>query len=243
MGEGSDLAAESTPAPVPGVPPAPTIVYANHWPKSGRITFQVTRGEGGLIVGRAEHRWTHDEQNYELRAVTETVGLAALFKPVQVVQESRGLFAASGLQPLEFRNERDGKLKDSARFDLSQRQIFLGNGRNLPLVASVQDMLSLFYQLGAASFDVAEFTVTVTAGRKLAVYLVTVGEVLQLDTSLGTRSVRHLKVTGVAGAAREDATEVWFDTQTHLPLKIRHRDRKGEIFDQVATAIELENTP
>jgi hypothetical protein len=153
------------------------------------------------------------------------------------VQESRGLFAATGLQPLEFKNERDGKLKDSVRFDLEQRRIFLGNGQSAALGASVQDLLSLFYQLGAAALDVAEFTMTVATGRKVANYLVTVGETLKLDTPLGERSVRHLKV---AGASRDDATEIWFDTLTHLPMKIRHRDRKGEVFDQIATAIELE---
>jgi hypothetical protein len=221
------------------VPLASTIAHASLWPKQGRITYQVTRGENGFLIGRAEHRWQHDEQSYELRAVTETVGLAALFRPVQVVQESRGLFAATGLQPLEFKNERDGKLKDSVRFDMEQRRIFLGNGQSAALGASVQDLLSLFYQLGAAALDVTEFTMTVATGRKVANYLVTVGETLKLDTPLGERSVRHLKV---AGTARDDATEIWFDTLTHLPMKIRHRDRKGEVFDQIATAIELEKT-
>ncbi len=235
------VAAETSPVDaVPmsqGVPPAPTIVYANLWPKRGHIIYQVTRGENGLIIGRAEHRWQHDEQSYELRAVTETIGLAALFRPAQVVQESRGLLTAAGLQPLEFRSERDGKLKESARFDTAQHRIFLGNGQSAVLGASVQDLLSLFYQLGAASHEVAEFIMTVATGRKVTNYVVLVGETLKIDTPMGERSVRHLKV---AGSAREDATEIWFDTLTHLPMKIRHRDRKGEVFDQIATAIELE---
>ena len=44
----------------------------------------------------------------------------------------------------------------------------------------------------------------------------------------------------VTGNAREDATEIWLDVATRLPLKIRHRDRKGEIFDQVAILIDVE---
>jgi hypothetical protein len=236
-----EIAPEPAPEPEPGeeappaaVPPAPT--FAGIWPGRGRIVYQVTRGEGGLIVGQAEHVWRHDGETYVLRAVTETVGLAALFRPAQVVQESRGMFVAAGLQPLEFKTERDGKLTGSARFDASQGQIFLGNGKSAPLVAAAQDLLSLFHQLGAMPLDVPEFALTVTTGRKVASYTV-VGDAQKLDTVLGERDVRHLTVTG---DARDDATEIWLDDATHLPLKIRHRDRKGEIFDQTATAVELE---
>lgn len=227
--------APSEAAPLSAVPPAPT--FAGIWPQRGRIVYQVTRGEGGLIVGQAEHVWKHDGETYELRALTETVGLAALFRPAQVVQESRGIFVVAGLQPLEFKTERDGKLTGSARFDASQGRIFLGNGNSAPLVAAAQDLLSLFYQLGAMPLDTLEFTLSVTTGRKVAGYTVVVGDAQKLDTALGERSVRHLKVTG---NARDDATEIWLDNATHLPLKIRHRDRKGEIFDQTATAVELQ---
>jgi hypothetical protein len=220
---------ESSEAPEPppaAVPPAPTFAYANLWPKNGRIVFQVTRGDGGLIVGQGEHRWTHDEQSYELHAVAETIGLAALFRPVQVTQTSRGAFTANGLQPQEFRTERDGKPKSEVRFDAPQDAA-------LP----TQDLLSLFYQLGAASFDVPEFAILVKTGRKLSKFTVVVGETLKLDSPLGEREVRHLKI---AGRSNEDSTEIWLDTVTRLPLKIRHRDRKGEVFDQIATTITLE---
>ncbi len=219
----------SAAAPEPAaaaVLPAPTFAYANLWPKNGRIVFQVTRGDGGLIVGQGEHRWTHDEQSYELHAVAETIGLAALFRPVQVTQTSRGAFTANGLQPQEFRTERDGKPKSEFRFDAPQ-------DATLP----TQDLLSLFYQLGAASFDVPEFTISVKTGRKVSKFVVVVGETLKLDSPLGEREVRHLKI---AGRLNEDSTEIWLDTVTRLPLKIRHRDRKGEVFDQIATTITLE---
>lgn len=208
------------------VPPAPTFPYAQNWPSSGRIVFQVTRGEGGLIVGQGEHRWSHDDLRYELHAVTETTGLAALFRPAQVTLTSRGTFVATGLQPLEFKSERDGKPKDSVRFDAAQ-------GESLP----VQDMLSLFYQLGAASFNVPEFALRVQTGRKIANFLVVVGQMFKLDSPLGERNTYHLKI---AAGADGDSTEIWLDALTRLPLKIRHRDRKGEVFDQVATTIQLE---
>lgn len=232
-------ATQSTPTDVaaPAVLPAPT--FAARWPRSGRILYQVTRGEGGFIVGQSEQRWTHDGQTYHLHAETATTGLAALFHPAKVVQDSRGSFDAAGLRPLEFEVQRAGKGKDSVRFAPEQGRIFLARGQSAPFVVAAQDLLSLFYQLAALSFDVPEFPLAVTNGRKLTTYAIVVGAELALETPQGMRQVRHLRVSG---KAREDATEIWLDTETRLPLKIRHRDGKGEVFDQVAIAIETANT-
>jgi hypothetical protein len=221
--------------PPPAVLPAPT--FAARWPRSGRIVYQVTRGEGGLIVGQSEQRWTHDGQTYHLHAETETTGLAALFHPAKVVQVSRGSFDAAGLRPLEFEVRRAGKETDSVRFAPDQGRIFLARGQSVPFVVAAQDLLSLFHQLAALSFDVPEYPLAVTNGRKLATYAIVVGAELALETPQGLRQVRHLKV---GGKANEDATEIWLDIETRLPLKIRYRDRKGEVFDQVAIAIETE---
>jgi hypothetical protein len=234
-------AAEPEPVPVaaphalPAVPPAPT--FARDWPRQGRIVFQVTRGEGGMIIGRSEHTWRHDGSSYSLRAVTETIGLAALFRPAEVVQESRGGFDAAGLRPLEFDALRDGKPKDSVRFDPAQGRIRFGRGGEALFVPAVQDMLSLFYQLGAANLDAPRAGIAVTTGRKVATFAVAVGEAKELETPLGQRRAQHLKISG---SAAEDSTEIWLDVQSRLPLRILHRDRKGEVFDQTVTLIELD---
>lgn len=234
-------AAEPAPTPVaaphalPAVPPAPT--FASEWPRRGRIVFEVTRGEDGMIVGRSEHAWHHDGSSYSLRAVTETIGLAALFRPAEVVQESRGGFDASGLRPLEFDASRDGKPKDSVRFEPVQGRIRFGRGGDALFVPAVQDMLSLFYQLGAANLDGSRAGIAVTTGRKVATFAVAVGEAKELETPLGQRRAQHLKISG---SAAEDSTEIWLDVQSRLPLRIRHRDRKGEVFDQTVTLIELD---
>ena len=235
------VAAAPAPEPVGAVPPAPTFFpYAQVWPSSGRIVFQVTRGEDGFIVGRSEHRWQHDGATYTLRAVTETVGLAALFRPAQVVQESRGAFVAAGLQPQEFRNERSGKPAESARFDAVERRAFFGSGQSAAFADAAQDMLSLFYQAGALPLDAGRHALKVATGRKMADYVVTVGDAARLDTPLGARSVRYLKITAARGGELDDTTEIWLDAASRLPLKIRYRDRKGEIFDQVVMEMETQ---
>lgn len=234
------VAESETPAPAAqaapvAVLPAPT--FAGRWPSAGRIVYQVSRGKDGFIIGQSEQRWEHDGRSYRLHAETETTGLAALIRPAKVVQESRGSFDAAGLRPHEFETQREGKPQDSVRFDLEQGQIVLGRGGTVPYVTAAQDMLSLFYQLTVLAFDIPSYPLTVATGRKVATYTITVGDELSLDTPRGVRQVRHLKVTG---NAREDATEIWLDVESRLPLKIRHRDRKGEVFDQVATLIDVE---
>jgi hypothetical protein len=89
-------------------------------PGKGRLRYVITRGEGGFVVGQAVHSWEHDGFTYKLQSVTETTGLAAVFKPARVFQSSRGEVTDDGLRPLEFRHERVGGI-DTASFDWGRR--------------------------------------------------------------------------------------------------------------------------
>lgn len=244
LAEASSMPAEpqlTREEPAPAVLPAPIYSpdLAARWPAEGRIVFQVTRGEGGLIVGQSEHRWQHDATAYEISAVTETVGLAALFNPAKVVQESRGGFDALGLRPLAFESKRGEKTRDNIRFEPEAQRITFGNGRTVALQPGTQDLLSVFYQLAAVQPDAAAFELTIALGRKLTTYVVSLVASGQLDTPLGVRPVRHYRITA---GQKEDSTEVWLDSQSRLPLKIRHRDRKGEVFDQLVMQIDIKET-
>lgn len=233
---------EPPPVPVAEPPPvavAPALTFAAVWPRSGRLAFKVLRGDG-FWVGQAEHSWRHDGERYQLRAVTETVGLASLFHSAKVMQESSGIFLAGAMQPLEFRVVRDGKLRDAARIDLAQNVVILGHGQPTPFSGLVQDMISFFYQLGGAPDDVRSYSMTITTGRRVVEYVVSFEGIEMLETPWGERSTRHLRV---ATPAKEDSSEIWLDDITRLPFKIRYRDRKGEIFDQIVTTVELEPTP
>jgi hypothetical protein len=235
--------ASPEPAAAPAAAPTavpPTPVFASRWPRTGRIVYQVMRGTGGFIVGQSEQRWEHDGQRYSLHAEIETTGLAALFQSVKIVQDSRGVFDAAGLRPLEYAVVREGKPQGGARFEPEQGRIVLQRGGSASFVPGAQDLLSIFYQLAALSLDTPGFPLTVTTGRKVATFAVVVGAEEALELPLGTRRTRHLRVTG---NAREDATEIWLDAETRLPLKIRHRDTRGDLFDQVATLIETETKP
>jgi hypothetical protein len=140
-------AAVPEPAPAEAPPsPAPAAVAPFHSPlaTTGRIRYTVIRGEQGFVVGQATHEWEHDQTAYRARSITETTGLAALFKPARVVQTSRGTLDARGLHPAEFRHERVNAV-DAASFDWAGGQLAYA-GRQEPLPEGTQDMLSLYYQ-------------------------------------------------------------------------------------------------
>ncbi len=227
--EETGVSPESGPAP----PPAPTLI--GRLPPAGQIVYQVTRGES-FLIGQSEQRWRHDGVHYQLRAETRTTGLAALFRPLRVVQESRGIFDEHGLRPLEFDRWQDDALKESIRFDLDAGQVRLGEARTA-FVAGAQDLLSVFYQLGVSAAQAPRAEVTVATGRRLAVYAVTIGAPTEVELPQGARIAHHYTIS--AGPT-SDVTEVWLDIDTLLPIKIRHRDKKGEVFEQLATHIELE---
>jgi hypothetical protein len=238
--EPSSTVAPAAPLPVPppAAPPAampepvapapPTTALAGR----GQVRYAITRGEGGFVVGQAIHTWEHDGFRYRLRSVTETTGLAALFKPARVVQSSEGELAGEGLQPREFRHERVGGV-DTASFDWPGRAVAFA-GRREAIVGGTQDMLSMYYQLVLLAPTQGALDMPIATGRKLENYRF---EVLGEETlALPAGQRRALRVRTRSGG---DTIELWLHAgegaaSRGLPLKIRFIDRKGEIFDQIA---------
>ncbi|MCX7149087.1 MAG: DUF3108 domain-containing protein [Rhodocyclales bacterium] len=245
----SPVVAAATPVETPAVavPPAPTLEPAPipvpvriSLPAKGRMRYVITRGEGGFVVGQAVHTWEHDGFAYKLQSVTETTGLAAIFKPARVVQTSRGEVTADGLKPHEFRHERVGGL-DTANFDWSRRVVAYA-GREDSVAAGAQDMLSMYYQVVLLAPAGGVLDIPIATGRKLENYrFETLGEEV---VTLPARERRAMRVRIRSG---NDTIELWLDVgkgadMRGLPLKIRFTDRKGEIFDQFADEIDIQET-
>ena len=205
-------------------------------PGKGRVRYTITRGEGGFEVGQAVHAWEHDGLTYKLQSVTETTGLAALFKPARVLQSSQGEVTAEGLKPREFRHERVNGL-DTASFDWTRRVVSYG-GREDGIAVGAQDMLSMYYQLVLLAPKGGTLDMPIATGRKLENYRIEVlgEEVVALPA--GERRASRLRIRSGG-----DTIELWLvvgkDAEMRgLPLKIRFTDRKGEIFDQLAADID-----
>ncbi|MDP1613027.1 MAG: DUF3108 domain-containing protein [Sulfuritalea sp.] len=232
----------ASPPPV-AASPAPTFVSAAPIPASialpgkGRVRYAITRGEGGFVVGQAVHAWEHDGFTYKLQSVTETTGLAALFKPARVLQSSQGEVTAEGLKPREFRHERVGGL-DTASFDWARRMVSYA-GREEGITAGAQDMLSMYYQLVLLAPKSGALEIPIATGRKVENYRFEIlgEEVVALPS--GERRATRLRTR-----SGSDTIELWLavgkDAEMRgLPLKIRFTDRKGEIFDQLAEDIDI----
>jgi hypothetical protein len=236
--------AETPPVPPPSVeevavPSAPNLEPAapdparTALPGKGLLRYVITMGEQGFVIGRAVHSWEHDGFNYRLKSMTETIGIASVFKPTYAFQSSMGEITDDGLRPREFRHERPGNV-DTASFDWA-RGLAAYSGRVEPLAAGTQDLLSMYYQLVllAPRSGMVEFPIA--SGRKLMSYRFEVLGEETLDFPSGSR--RTVRIKARSG---NDNIDMWLpidgpDGQSRsLPLKIRIVDRKGEIYDQIA---------
>ena len=234
-------APETPPESVPeSAPEAPAAVAVPEpvkplLPAKGTIRFIITMGAQGFQIGRAEHSWEFTEDgHYRLSGMTETSGLVALFKSVRFENESRGRLVAGGLQPEHYLTRKNGKdANENADFDWANAAVRLSRDGNVrPLAPGAQDILSLNYHLAYMKQPEAGATVGVVTGKKYDRYaLDSLGEE-EIDTPAGHFRTLHLR------AMTETVTEIWIALDRHrLPVKIRFTDKKGDIYEQVATEI------
>lgn len=239
---GAGAAPAFTPAPAVTVPPAPTFDPAAVLAAQGRVRYVITRGEGGFVVGQSVHTWKRDGVAYLLESVTETTGIAALFKPARIVQQSRGEITVTGLQPHAVHQE-DKKGTRDAVLDWTTRQITAAD-LNSPLPEGTQDLLSMYYQLAwqlaallPGSAPPPVIALPIITRRAIETYHFEFVDAA--DMAYNQRSFHTLRYRTKNGA---DTIELWFAPELRgLPLQVRFIDRKGEIFDQRADAIDLRN--
>lgn len=211
-------------------PPAPPAQLA--LPPTGEIEFTVTRGEPPTLIGRSVQSWTLAGDSYRIVNVTETVGLAALLRPIHIETESRGRIIASGLAPDVYTSHRQVKgVEERVDFDWAAGIVRFSNGSSGPLPAGAQDLLSFNFQLGWLS---KTGPMAIATTRKIGRYeLELIGEEL-LQTPVRLMRTLHFRAPG------ETTTEVWLAPGDHLlPVKIRHIDKKGEIYDEVVAEIRI----
>lgn len=233
---GELLPPEVTSAPEPPVTAA-TQPVAPVLAGSGRLAFVVVKDTLGMQIGRAEHRWEFPgDGTYRLRAMIETSGLAALFKPLRQEHESRGRLGPGGLQPESFRVLRNGVSRgEDADFDWATRQVRLQRDGSVQSVASgSQDLLSLNYQLAYLAAPENGSTIGVVTGRKYQPYSLDAFGEETIETPAGSFRTLHLRAAG------DTITEIWIALDRwRLPVKIRFTDKKGDSYELRATEIDI----
>lgn len=212
---------------------------AGRLPRRGAITYRVDRGDQGFQIGQAHHAWEVGEGHYRITALTETVGLVGLFKPLRFEAESRGRIDAAGLLPEHFAARRgDRETGDQADFDWPHEQLRMGDRPVRELLPGSQDVLSFPYQLALIADSAAGFNVPITTGKSYATYRLEVIGDEDLEIPAGTFRCLHVRAPG------EATTDLWLAyDRSLLPIKIRHQDRKGAVLVQVAITVELSQEP
>ena len=216
--------------PQPAAEPAKPLL-----PAKGTMRFAIFYGRQGFQIGIAEHNWEFTaDGRYRLSGMTRTSGLAALLKPLVFENESSGRLVAGGLQPEQYRTRKNGKdANENADFDWSTAAVHLSRSGAVESISpGAQDILSLNYQLAYLRRPEDGATVGVVTGKKYDRFaLDSLGEE-EIDIAAGHFRTLHLRATG------DTVTEIWIALDRHrLPVKIRYTDKKGDIFEQVATEI------
>ena len=212
--------------------PAPT---ESRLPARGMIRYRVDRGDQGFAIGHSTHDWEIVDGAYRFTAVTETTGLVALFKPLRVELESRGRLTVAGLVPEHFVTREAGHAaRELAEFDWANMQLRMPGRPAQALTPGAQDLLSFNYQLGLLANLASGSSLPVATGKKYGQYRLEVVGDEEIEVPAGTFRCLHLRVPGGS------TTELWLAyDRALLPVKIQHTDRKGDVYVQLATTIEL----
>lgn len=208
-------------------------------PRYARITYRVSYGDNGFVVGEAVQELRHDGRTYVVRSSAETTGVVRLFRRAKIVNTSMGEIVGGRLRPREFRVERNDKI-ETAVFDWTSGIVSMPNDRQIALPAQTQDMLSMVCQLALLPLDKETVSIPVLTSKKVERHDFEVLGEKTIRTPLGERRALHLRNRQPDG---KEATEVWLGLEdARLPIRIRHTDRRGDTFDQIVERIEYEET-
>lgn len=208
------------------------------WPHSGRILFDVLYNGMGTPIGSAEHLWAREGERYSMSVEVRSVGLLAMLKPLTYVQRSGGTVRAQGLVPETFSVEQSGRQTETAHFDWAAGRAVLerhDKRKEGRIERGDQDVLSIWHQL--ARLDPGQEGITMNLVSNKAVTPVTLTSAGEegLDLPLGRVAARHLRLV-----ADDDSLslDVWLDpARAGVPVRVRLRDRKGEVLDHLAREI------
>jgi len=209
------------------------------WPTSGRIVFEVLRGENGVKLGEARHVWKHDGVRYTMETAVETTGLAGMLYDFNYVQHSEGLVRADGLQPIRFGVEQGGRAPEAASFDWKAGRVTIerrGRTREYPIRPMDQDALSVWHLIGVRNGRQPSVELTLVTGRAAAPATFEVIGHEAVRIPLGSIDALKVRVRARSGKLVMD---MWL-SQAHdlLPVRVLMTDHKGEVLDQRAISFD-----
>ncbi len=232
--------------PIAGVPYAQQVPepppLAISLPESAKLEYLVYYGDDGFQAGRALYLWEMAGDRYVLYNMVEATGVVSLFLRGQLVQESAGQVLADGLRPERYLVQRGtASRSETVDFDWNAGTAVLARGgASAPaqLLPGVQDPASVIQQLAFFVADGAgSHPVVVADPRKIRQHEVQIVRREMLETPIGPLATIHLRKEIREDAARVD---VWLATERFLvPVKVRFRDRRGKLFEQIVSSLSV----
>ena len=186
---------------------------------------------------RAELLWQQDGSAYDARLEVSAFLLGAR------IQTSTGRLTADGLEPKRFADKFRSEV--AAHFERDKRLVtFSANTPQVPLLAGMQDQLSVVMQLSAmvagapgqypAGTEIAFNTI---GPRSSENWVLTVGEEEKLLLPGG--ELQALKLTRKPRGEYDQTLELWLAPQlAYLPARIKLTEKNGDYADQVWRATD-----
>jgi hypothetical protein len=198
-------------------------------PQHAELTFAIYKGTSNFKIGEAIHTLDIQDGHYVLKAVTQTTGLARVFKSYELIQTSSGSYYDYGLQPEQFVDERKDSLGTqhiAVEFDRNEHLAHFSQGGEVSLPAETQDILSVLYQFPPLQNREIS-SIYVSNGKKIEYYDFEISANEKTDTVLGELlTVRLRKMHG----PNEEGLEIWLAREFRLfPVKMRFIEKNGEI--------------
>lgn len=215
-------------------------VALQSWPAQGSMKFDVMRGEDGLKLGEAHHRWQQDGARYSMELRLETTGLAGLLYSLEYTQLSKGLITPAGLQPERFDVLQSGRLPDHAIFDWANMKVAItrkGREKTDVLEVTDQDVLSVWHLAALKTPEGLPATIALVSNtRRSPATVEHLGKSRQ-RVDAGMFDTEHLRIRAVTGKLTID---FWVAERYHwMPVRMIMTNDKGEVMDLQLTKIDM----
>lgn len=208
-----------------------------------RVVLEYDMSLNGTAMAQVVDRLEHDGKAYSLSEEVKGKGLYALARSGTARRSARGMVAAEGLKPLEFRDKRGNSPENMARFDWDKASLTLGQEGNteikpMPARELLSDRLSFLWTFAFLPPDAArpgkEIRAVLTDGRGLSSFRYLVSGVETLNTAAGP--LQTVKLVKQRESGDDRATEIWLATERHyLPVRILVVEKDGTRIDQSLT--------
>lgn len=200
-----------------------------------RVTIQYEMNRNGSAMAEVSEVLQHDGRNYSLSSEVQGKGIYALMGVLK--RSSKGRIDASGLQSMEYRDQRGNRTPVVAKFDWTRRTIVQendGKTETLEMPPVLYDPLNLAYTYAFVPPVAHEIRFSRADGKGVTPFRFNVVGTEKIKTPAGEMSALHLSKERDGPEDKE--TDIWLASErSFLPVRILVVEKDGTRIDQIVT--------